>query len=309
MGKNRTDRFTKLKGVLVNNLLKEYHKQTKQQGDQIVYNHAVLEVEKILSHNTRLTEQQLQDLQRNFAAGVMINVPNRNIHLATKKSAYSAKSAKNLAISRSHASDQTFDAGAHEILHSSDAPKMTQGMQTERQEAPSHSPSHSVADSVADTTASMDGGHSKRQRRVDEWSLLVLHNDVKHLEEKKLLKEKDAVEKKKTREELQRQMLIKEEAKKKMRQEVVEGAKVQEAEYAKWKAEQERIAQMKQAKILAEKEFEAKELARVQKVKQVQAEKDFKEQQVCTCVGLLRVCSVLRVLICKHQVSTRDFLT
>ena len=36
---------------------------------------------------------------------------------------------------------------------------------------------------------------------------------------------------------------------------------------------------MKQAKILAEKEYEAKELQRVQKVKQLEAEKDFKEQQ------------------------------
>ena len=39
-GRNPADRFTKLKGVLVNNLLKEYHKQTKQQGDAVVYNRA-----------------------------------------------------------------------------------------------------------------------------------------------------------------------------------------------------------------------------------------------------------------------------
>jgi len=289
MGQSKVDRFTKLKGVLVNNLLKEYHKQTKQQGDQIVYNHAVMEVEKILAHNTRLTEQQLQDLQRNFAAGVQINAPNRNIHVPTKKTSYSAKAAKGLAMSRSRASDFADTAQATGPA-SYEPPGVSQGMQTERREMTAHSPVDTTADSVH-PDESDDGGNSKRQRRVDEWTLLVLHNDVQHLEGQKQLKAKELVEKKKTGEELRRQMLLKEEEKKKKKLEVVEIAQMQQADYMKWKAEQERAAQMKQARILAEKEHEAKELARVQKTKQIQAEKDFKEQQV-TCV-----CSCQRVLL------------
>jgi len=277
MGQSKVDRFTKLKGVLVNNLLKEYHKQTKQQGDQIVYNHAVMEVEKILAHNTRLTEQQLQDLQRNFAAGVQINAPNRNIHVPTKKTSYSAKAAKGLAMSRSRASDFADTAQATGPA-SYEPPGVSQGMQTERREMTAHSPVDTTADSVH-PDESDDGGNSKRQRRVDEWTLLVLHNDVQHLEGQKQLKAKELVEKKKTGEELRRQMLLKEEEKKKKKLEVVEIAQMQQADYMKWKAEQERAAQMKQARILAEKEHEAKELARVQKTKQIQAEKDFKEQQ------------------------------
>jgi len=273
------DRFTKLKGVLVNNLLKEYNKQTKQEGDQVVYNHAVMEVEKILAHNTRLTEQQLQELQRNFASGVMISEPNRNIHVASKRSNYNAKAAKSLAVSRSLGGEQREkSASAVDMLKATDA-KQSQGMQTERHDE-LHSQSHTLADSVAEPNMSIEGAQSKRQRRVDEWSILVLHSDVKHLEDQKKLKEKQFIDKKKTREELQRQMLTNVEAKKKQKAEVVEIAKMQEASYMQWKSEQERVVQMKQAKIMVEKEYEAKELARVQKMKQADAEKNFKEQQV-----------------------------
>jgi hypothetical protein len=292
-GKVTVDRFTKLKGVLVNNLLKEYHKQTRQQGDQIVYNHAVMEVGKILAHNTRLTEQQLQELQRNFAVGVKISAPDRNIHVQTKKMSYSAKAAKSLAMSRTHASD--LNETAHATVPSFEPLGVSQGMQTERGETAGHSPIDTTADSLH-PAVSPGGGHSKRQRRVDEWSLLVLHNDVEHLETQKKLKEKDLVQKHKTGDELRRQMLQKEEEKRKKKLETVEIAQVQQAEYQKWKAEQERNAQIKQAKILAEKEHEAKELARVQRTKQLQAEKDFKEQQVQLCV-INCVCSCKRFLL------------
>jgi hypothetical protein len=281
MGSSKPDRFTKLKGVLVNNLLKEYHKQTRQQGDQIVYNHAVMEVEKILAHNTRLTEDQLQELQRSFASGVMINVPNRNIHVGTKmtrKSTYDAKDAKLLAASRSLVGNQNNvppTAGASVGMPQSRA--MTQGIQTDHDTMQLHSPSHPMAEAVEESPGSVQ---SKRQRRVDEWSILVLHNDVMHLEEQKKEKEKQALFKKKTREELLQQIKLKEELKKKVKSEVLDDAKRNEENYMKWKAEQDRAAQMKQAKILAEKEYEAKELARAQKVKQIQAERDFKEQQV-----------------------------
>lgn len=74
-------------------------------------------------------------------------------------------------------------------------------------------------------------------------------------------------------------MAYKEEQKKLLKNEVYTDARRNEEAYAKWKAQEARTLQMKQARILAEKEYEAKELARVQKAKQAQAEKDYKEQQ------------------------------
>ena len=71
--RSRSDnnKFNKLKGVLVNNLLKYYHKQTQRQGDNAVYAKAVEEVERILQHG-KLREKDLRDLQHNFAAGMGI---------------------------------------------------------------------------------------------------------------------------------------------------------------------------------------------------------------------------------------------
>ena len=286
-GRNPADRFTKLKGVLVNNLLKEYHKQTKQQGDAVVYNQAVLEVEKILAHNTRLTEEQLQQLQRNFAAGVMINAPTRNIHTgAQRKSRFGGKDPKDLRMSMSHGGSVSVPPGATASMQNPQsraamAPQ-SQGMQTEQRPAHqvrAHSPDPAIAESTVQTADTVDGSPSKRRPAVDEWSILVLHNDVKHLEEQKKLRELQAIQKKETRVELQKQMAYKEEQKKLLKNEVYTDARRNEEAYAKWKAQEARTLQMKQARILAEKEYEAKELARVQKAKQAQAEKDYKEQQ------------------------------
>jgi hypothetical protein len=64
-------KFNKLKGVLVNNLLKYYHKQVGRQGDQQVYARAVEEVERILQHG-KLQEKHLKELQQRFASGIGI---------------------------------------------------------------------------------------------------------------------------------------------------------------------------------------------------------------------------------------------
>ena len=64
-------KFNKLKGVLVNNLLKYYHKQSGRQGDQQVYARAVEEVERILQHG-KLQEKHLKELQQRFANGIGI---------------------------------------------------------------------------------------------------------------------------------------------------------------------------------------------------------------------------------------------
>eukprot|EP00960_Hanusia_phi_P048216 758822-Hanusia_phi.AAC.1 len=65
-----SSKFSKLKEVLVNNLLKDYHRKTKQNnkaGNDAIYLKAVEEVEKILTHG-RLTDKQLKELQRKFSA-------------------------------------------------------------------------------------------------------------------------------------------------------------------------------------------------------------------------------------------------
>lgn len=65
-------KFNKLKGVLVNNLLKYYHKQTKRQGNEQVYARAVEEVERILQTG-KLQEKHLKELQQRFASGMGIS--------------------------------------------------------------------------------------------------------------------------------------------------------------------------------------------------------------------------------------------
>mmetsp|Transcript_13005 Transcript_13005/g.45727 ORF Transcript_13005/g.45727 Transcript_13005/m.45727 type:complete len:283 (-) Transcript_13005:1034-1882(-) len=62
-----SSKFSKLKEVLVNNLLKDYHRKNKKAGNDAIYLKAVEEVEKILTHG-RLTDKQLKDLQRKFSA-------------------------------------------------------------------------------------------------------------------------------------------------------------------------------------------------------------------------------------------------
>jgi len=66
------NKFNKLKGVLVNNLLKYYHKETKRQGNEQVYARAVEEVERILQHG-KLQEKHLKELQQRFASGLGIS--------------------------------------------------------------------------------------------------------------------------------------------------------------------------------------------------------------------------------------------
>ena len=118
-------------------------------------------------------------------------------------------------------------------------------MQTERLEGPQQSsPTHTVADSIAESTVSHAGGvQSKRQRRVDEWSILVLHSDVKHLEEQKEKPRKEKGTRGSAGADAEEGGA--QEAKK---QEVLEMARMQEANYLQWKAEQQRAVQIKQAK-------------------------------------------------------------
>jgi len=62
-----SSKFSKLKEVLVNNLLKDYHRKNNKAGNDAIYLKAVEEVEKILTHG-RLTDKQLKELQRKFSA-------------------------------------------------------------------------------------------------------------------------------------------------------------------------------------------------------------------------------------------------
>jgi len=255
-----TDRFTKLKGVLVNNLLKEYHKQTHRQGDELVYNRAVTEVDKILQ-NGRLTEQQLVELQQNFAKGVMIEPPQRRGPSKHKNST---------------AAPPTQDIkGTVPIHHAGGG----QGDAERPEEAPPASKSvMNDAASVADSTAT-ENSPSKRRRAVDEWSIITLYNDVKHYDEQKNLKDRQAHDKMKTRQELQQQMEARKLEKEARKQAEQKAAQEQQSKYEQWKAERQRQEQLRQAKILAERDKEAQELQRLADLKKARAEQDLREQQ------------------------------
>jgi hypothetical protein len=70
LNSDRTDKFTRLKAVLVGNLLKEYHRASKDSShDEVVYQMALQEVDSILRRG-KLTEQELKRLQHRFATEV-----------------------------------------------------------------------------------------------------------------------------------------------------------------------------------------------------------------------------------------------
>mmetsp|Transcript_31867 Transcript_31867/g.76057 ORF Transcript_31867/g.76057 Transcript_31867/m.76057 type:complete len:549 (-) Transcript_31867:62-1708(-) len=255
----QTDRFTKLKGVLVNNLLKEYHKQTNRQGDELVYNRAVEEVDKILQ-NGKLTEQQLVELQKNFAKGVMINPPMRRGQAPSKATMKPAPPPIAEDTQVLHGTGQVQDIRPPGTATAAKPPAMDDSV--------------SVADSMM-----TESSPSKRRRAVDEWSIITLYNDVKHYEEQKVHKDRAEHDKKQTRQELQQQMEAKKQEKEARKRADRQAAQEQQAKYEQWKAERQRQDQVRQAKILAERDQEAKELQRMQDRKKLQADRDLKEQQ------------------------------
>ena len=216
----------------------------------MVYNRAVEEVEKILQHG-KLTEEQLKELQRNFAQGVMINPPGKGGQKTKPAPILEEKQA----------------------LHGA-GPVQTIG-------APEAAPVFKSADDTVSISDSMmtDSTPSKRRRAVDEWSIITLYNDVKHFEQQKVYRDRVADEKMRTRKELQRQIEARRAEKEASKIAERNAAQEQQVKYEQWKVDRQRQEQLRQAKILAERDKEAKELQRMQERKKAQADQDLREQQ------------------------------
>ena len=165
LNSDRTDKFTRLKAVLVGNLLKEYHRASKDSShDEVVYQMALQEVDSILRRG-KLTEQELKRLQHRFAT----EVPQR---LGIK-------------VERTEA----------QLAQSGPGP-------SKKATGPSGLPPQPPPPRLNLENMSQTGSNaspSKLERPVDEWTVMILYNDVQHIEEERKKAEKLRAEKEKTR--------------------------------------------------------------------------------------------------------------
>lgn len=163
LNSDRTDKFTRLKAVLVGNLLKEYHRASKDSShDEVVYQMALQEVDTILRRG-KLTEQELKRLQHRFAT----EVPQR---LGIK-------------VERTEA----------QLAQSGPAP----AKKAAASGLPPQPPPRLNLENMSQTGSNMSP--SKLERPVDEWTVMILYNDVQHIEEERKKAEKIRAEKEKTR--------------------------------------------------------------------------------------------------------------
>ena len=164
LNSDRTDKFTRLKAVLVGNLLKEYHRASKDSShDEVVYQMALQEVDTILRRG-KLTEQELKRLQHRFAT----EVPQR---LGIK-------------VERTEA----------QLAQSGPAPAKKAAASGLPPQPP---PPRLNLENMSQTGSNMSP--SKLERPVDEWTVMILYNDVQHIEEERKKAEKIRAEKDKTR--------------------------------------------------------------------------------------------------------------
>jgi hypothetical protein len=191
-------KFNRLKGVLVNNLLKYYHQRTNKQGNDQVYALAVEEVEQILRHG-KLQEKHLKELQRRFANGVGLPAGDRDLGAGVKKNSSGG------------------DAGQ--------GTEHDKGVKT-----------NGIVNATpnADGLSTANGSPNKKQRKVDEWSVMLLYNDVKQLEAQSKLKEKQAAEKHKAREDLLGQIEMRKRMKEEQRASERRAADEQRKRYEAW---------------------------------------------------------------------------
>ena len=247
-------KFNKLKGVLVNNLLKYYHKQTQRQGDGKVYARAVEEVERILQHG-KLQEKHLKELQQRFSSGIGIDV---------EETAPRAQTAQN-STQRTLPGDDSVSAHPTGGL-AGDAASASNAQQ--------HAPTN--------------GSPSKKQRKVDEWSVMTLYDDVRHFEQQKNLKDKKLQDQSRTRSELLGQMNIRQLKKEESRAAERQAADEQRRRYDSWQQEKDILQQRKLDKMAAERvraaqarealDFEKKSLAELKLQEEHRALDGFKEQ-------------------------------
>ena len=235
------DKFSKLKSVLVSNVLKAYHKKFKKQADEAVYSLALQEVNKILS-NGKLTEQKLRDLQRNFASG-MDDPISRQI------------------VSEITANEEQSDFSHNEIIGvgAADGGPQSSGLPNFHGEP--RIPAF------------------KGKTKLDEWSVLMLYDDVKHLEEANELKQKKFASKMRTREELQLQIERRRREKEQARASELALAQQQKEIYDHWQKEKAEAEEQRKAKILEERNVELQLMQQAQLKKKMESEQERMQEQ------------------------------
>ncbi|KAJ1493866.1 hypothetical protein T484DRAFT_1928255, partial [Baffinella frigidus] len=233
---------------------------TKRRGDEVVYNLAVLEVDRILQQG-KLSEEALVELQRNFAKGAMMAVPGQ-----TRVGQAAQGGAPDPAGMEQNSRVRTAAAA--------DGPPQARQMEVPYVD-------NSDAMSVAASTATAWGAaKAVRKSTVDEWSIITLYNDVSHLEEETKKKEKLLAGRSDIRKHLAVQVDARERQKREARQAEVELAKDQVKAYDKWKNDQDVALQKKLDKRLVEREVVQQEQSRVQIRRKQAAEVELKEAKV-----------------------------
>lgn len=226
------EKFTKLKSVLVNNLLKYYHKRMQRQGNDEVYRRAVEEVEKILAQG-KLTDKHLQDLQRQFAREV-IEEPSAVKPPPTGSSA---------------------------------PPQTSGGVGGEN-----------VRGEVGGAVESTNGSPSKR-KKVDEWSVMTLYDDVRHYEEQRELKARLMQDKLRNRTELAAQIDDKKRRKEQEKEAERAAAQEQQRRFEEWEKEKVRSGRLKMEKAARERREQDVLVQMVEQKRKVEAEERMREEQ------------------------------
>ena len=242
-GQKGNEKFSKLKSVLVSNVLKAYHKKFHRQADEAIYSLALQEVNKILS-NGKLTEQKLRELQKNFANGIVQDSISQQI----------------VADITAHSQDH-LDPVQHGLTSFAmpDPEANSAGVKIPKEE----------------TKASPFKGHSK----LDEWSVLTLYDDVKHLEEVNEQKQRQVAEKMRTRNELQMEIERRKREKEQARAAELALAQQQKETYDSWQKEKARVEEERKAKILEERNSELQVLHEAQLKKKLDSDQERAHEQ------------------------------
>jgi hypothetical protein len=211
-----------------------------KQADEAIYALALQEVTKILS-NGKLTEQKLRELQRNFANGVAQD-----------------------SISRQIVADITADTDAADMTRN--------GLSSiAENDAGVHNPKGVSKEELKQT--------SKARAKLDEWSVLTLYDDVKHLEEVNELKQKRAAEKARTRAELQIEIDKRRREKEAAKAAELAMAQQQKESYENWQKEKALSEEQRKAKILEERESELQGMHQAQMKKRMESEQERLQEQ------------------------------
>jgi hypothetical protein len=222
----------------VSNVLKGYHKKMNKQADEAIYALALQEVTKILS-NGKLTEQKLRELQRNFANGVAQDSISRQI-----VADITATDTENTNMARN---------GLAQIAESDEAVHNPNGMPIGREGSKMT---------------------SKGRAKLDEWSVLTLYDDVKHLEEVNELKQKRVADKARTRDELQVQIDKRRREKEAARAAELALAQQQKESYESWQKEKAQSEEHRKAKVLEERDVELQVMYQAQMKKKMESEQE-----------------------------------